>query len=77
MCVRRQDSAVDSDEFIAELDRQGNMRLRDEFAMAALPALIRNYPCVSFDIVVRDAYAYADRMLEQREVIHGKWDTQE
>ena len=43
------------------------MELRDQFAMAAMQAMLTGVSWNKYDLA-RDAYAVADAMLEQREV---------
>lgn len=47
--------------------RQKEVRLRDEFAMAALPALIaRHRADVAWSDIARTAYGLADNMIKER-----------
>lgn len=43
------------------------VRLRDEFAMAALPAIIQNKGIQTTTLAAEVAYAMADAMMEERE----------
>ena len=44
--------------------------LRDQFAIAALPALIKENPLAHWDIVATEAYQYADAMMIARNKEH-------
>ena len=44
-----------------------NKILRDEFAMAALPAMINQFPHITKTMVADDCYSYADAMLRARQ----------
>jgi hypothetical protein len=51
-----------------EFDRQVKFErmLRDKFALAALPALINQYPHICKGMIAEDCYSYADAMLSAR-----------
>lgn len=53
-----------------EFDRKVKLKrdLRDQFAMAALPAMINQYPHICKSMIADDCYAYADAMLRSREI---------
>ena len=45
-----------------------SMTLRDQFAMAALPAMIKEYPHITKTIIAHDCYGYADAMLRVKKI---------